>query len=80
MHLDPHTIKIIHERMIKEELQRSSPEHHLSVSEGLSGRDLIKAARQLVAIILVTLANRIAPSPGPGPVDACTTVSTGTMK
>ena len=78
MHLDPHTIKIIHERMIKEELQRSSPEYHLSVSDGLSGRDLIKAARQVVASILVTLANRIAPSPSP--VDTCTTVSTGTIK
>lgn len=77
MHLDPHTTRIIHERMIKEELQRSSPGHHLSTVEGLSGRDLLKIARQLVASVLVTLANWIAPAPGPGPVDARTSMPTG---
>lgn len=58
---DPHTTRIIHERMIQEELQRNYPEHHLYIRESDSVRKPIIVIRRAVASFLFTLGKRVAP-------------------
>jgi hypothetical protein len=60
---DPSTTRIIHDAMIKEEIERQNPEHLFHVRPGIALGRPRSAIRRRAALALVRLADRIAPAP-----------------
>jgi hypothetical protein len=65
MYTDPTTTRLIHDTMIREELERHGPAHLRRHPEPIPMRGLVAPARAAAAGALHRLAARIAPAPSP---------------